>query len=138
MAGNANCEFPCNACCTVSCARATSAIENSCPQAELAADIVGRIRTDEEIHVRSLRLYLGELRELTIKTENGGTLAGATVIDRFWQGLVDWATVEQPRLAAQAQHETITGHINEHPDCVALQREFDKLADPQLQQVSAG
>lgn len=108
------------------------------PAAEQAAQLVERIRTDEEIHVRSLRLYLGELRELTIKTRDGGQLPGATIIDRFWAGLVHWATVDQPRLAAQAQHEVISGYIAEHDNAASIQAEFDELKHPQLAQVSAG
>ncbi len=107
-------------------------------RAEQAAEMVGRIRTDEEIHVLSLRLYLGELRELNLKTLDGGTLSGAVVIDRFWQGLVHWATAEQPLLAAQAQREVIAGHIAEHPDSDAILRGFDALSDPQLRPAAAG
>ena len=46
--------------------------------AEEAAEIVERIRKDEEIHVRSLRLYLGELRELTVRTLEGLFLSRRT------------------------------------------------------------
>ena len=41
--------------------------------AELAAEIIERIRTDELIHVRSLCVYLGELRSVTFRTNDGGT-----------------------------------------------------------------
>jgi hypothetical protein len=95
--------------------------------AEQGAEIIERIRTDEEIHVRSLRLYLGELSSVTLKTVDGGRVAGAEVIDRFWQGLLDWATLEQPRLAAQQQYELIKARILEHPNGGALLREFDAL-----------
>ena len=47
------------------------------------------------------RLYLGELRELTLKTVDGGTISGRELIDRFWDGLVRWATVDQPAIAAR-------------------------------------
>ena len=99
------------------------------PQALEAAEIVERIRTDERIHVESLRLYLGELRSLTIKTVDGGTVPGAAIIDRFWSGLVQWATVEQPRLAAERQHEVLRGEILEHEDGPAILAGFDALAD---------
>ena len=49
----------------------------------LVADIVGRIRTDEEIHVRSLNLYLGELQSVTVRTLDGGTVSDAELVDRF-------------------------------------------------------
>ncbi len=92
--------------------------------AEEAADLVGRIRTDEEIHVRSLRLYLGELRSVTFKTTDGGSVSGALVIDRFWEGLVRWATVEQPPLAAAQQMELIEARIRQHADGEAILAEF--------------
>lgn len=98
--------------------------------AEQAAEVVERIRTDEKIHVESLRLYLGELRQLTIRTVAGGTIPGAELIDRFWTGLLRWATVEQPRLAAQRLYEGIKEHILAAADSQRLLREFDALADP--------
>ena len=58
-----------------------------------AADVVDRIRTDERIHVTSLRLYLGELRALDLRTEDG-TVSGAEVVDTLWRRIVHWATVE--------------------------------------------
>ncbi len=106
--------------------------------AEEAAEIVERIRTDEEIHVRSLRLYLGELRELTLRTTDGGTVAGAELIDRFWHGLVHWATVEQPRLAAEAQYQMLKPQILAHPDGKRLLAGFDRLSDLAAEEVSAG
>jgi hypothetical protein len=97
--------------------------------AEEAAEIIERIRTDEEIHVRSLRLYLGELRTVTFKTVDGGEVSGAAVIDRFWSGLINWATVEQPRLAAMQQYELIKARILEHAQGARILREFDAISD---------
>ena len=97
--------------------------------AEEAADIIGRIRTDEEIHVSSLRLYLGEIRSVTFKTLDGGTISGAEVIDRFWSDLVHWATVEQPKLAAQQQRDLLVERIGKHPEADRVLKEFDAVAD---------
>jgi hypothetical protein len=108
------------------------------PAAEQAAEIIERIRTDEEIHVRSLRLYLGELRTLTFKTVTGGEIAGAVLIDRFWRGLIDWATVEQPRLAAQQQYALIKARILEAPNGERLLREFDALGEVATAAAAAG
>ena len=107
-------------------------------QAEEAAEIVGRIREDEEIHVESLRLYLGELRELTVKTIEGGTVRGSELIDRFWDGLVRWATVDQPAIAAQNQYETLKPIILEHLDGKDILAEFDRQGDIVEPAVSAG
>ncbi|HPU53295.1 MAG TPA: hypothetical protein PK359_17175 [Burkholderiaceae bacterium] len=99
------------------------------PQAEAAALIIERIRTDETIHIQSLRLYLGELREMSFCTVDGGAIAGRVLIDRFWRGLIHWATVEQPRLAAAQQREQVHARLRDHPQGEALLREFDALAD---------
>lgn len=108
------------------------------PAAEEAAEIVERIRTDEEIHVRSLRLYLGELRTVTLRTSDGGTIPGAELIDRFWQGLVSWATVEQPRLAAENQYQVLKPQILAHHDGERILAEFDRLSDLREAEASAG
>lgn len=98
-------------------------------KAEDAAEIIGRIRTDEEIHVTSLRLYLGEIRSITFKTLDGGTIAGSEVIDRFWGDLVHWATVEQPKLAAEQQRELLEERIGKHPEADRVLAEFNAAAD---------
>ncbi len=97
-------------------------------QAEEAAEIIGRIRTDEEIHVSSLRLYLGEIRHCTFRTVDGGTISGATVIDRFWDDLVKWAVVDKPALEAEQQRQLLVDRIEAHPDAPRVLQEFDAAA----------
>ena len=99
-------------------------------EAEEAAQIVERIRTDEAIHVESLRLYLGELREATCRTADGGTISGAALIDPFWAGLVRWATVDQPRIAAENTYQALKDQILEDDNGARILDEFDALADP--------
>jgi hypothetical protein len=98
-------------------------------EAEHAAEIVTRIRTDEEVHVASLRLYLGELRSVTFKTQDGGTIPGHEVVDPLWDGIVQWATVEQPKLAAEQQRRILNGRILEHPEGERILAEFDRLEE---------
>lgn len=93
-------------------------------QAEEAAEIVERIRTDEEIHVRSLRLYLGECAEVTFRTVDGGTIAGRELIDRFWGGLVRWATVDQPALMAEQQRRLLHDRVMQHPQAQRVWSDF--------------
>lgn len=93
-------------------------------EAEEAAEIVDRIRADEDIHVRSLRLYLGELAMVTFRTVDGGEVRGGELIDRFWGGLVRWATVEQPSLVADQQREVLHQRIMAHPDGEQIWAEF--------------
>ena len=99
-------------------------------EAEEAAMIVERIRTDEEIHVESLRLYVGELRNVTLNTVDGGTIPGAELIDPFWSGLVRWATVDQPRMAAENTYQALKVQILEADDGMRILGEFNALADP--------
>lgn len=97
-------------------------------QAEEAAEIVDRIRADEEIHVSSLRLYLGECAAVTFRTLDGGTVPGSELIDRFWGGLVRWATVEQPALVADQQRALLHDRVMAHPDGAAIWAEFEAAA----------
>lgn len=97
-------------------------------EAELAAEIVERIRTDETIHVRSLNLYLGEMRAVHFTTLDGGSVSGAELIDRFWAGLVKWATVDQPALMVVEQREMLHERIAEHPDARRVLEEFEAAA----------
>jgi hypothetical protein len=97
-------------------------------QAAEAADIIGRIRTDEEIHVTSLRLYLGEIRACTFRTVDGGTISGAEVIDRFWADLVRWAVVDKPELEADQQRRVLEDRIRAHVDADRVLAEFDAAA----------
>ena len=97
-----------------------------------AAEVVGRIRTDEAIHVRSLRLYLGELRTLTFRTQDGGTLPGREVVDSLWKGLVAWATGEQPVLQARQQRKIVLARIAAHPEAERVRAAFEAAADGPL------
>ena len=96
--------------------------------AELAAQIVGRIRTDEEIHVRSLNLYLGELCSITVRTVDGGTISGAELVERFWDGMVEWATVDKPKLDAERTRKLLTERILSEPDGERILAEFNAAA----------
>ncbi len=84
-----------------------------------------RIRLDESLHVASLRLYLGELRSLHFRTRDGARLSGAEVVDPLWEGIVHWATVEQPKLLAEQQRTLLTRRILAHRDGQRLLSEFD-------------
>ena len=93
--------------------------------AEEAAEVVERIRIDEEIHVRSLCIYLGELCAVTFKTIDGGTVSGSELIGRFWDGLVQWATVDQPALQARQSRPLIEDYIRTHSESERVLSEFD-------------
>ncbi len=99
------------------------------PQAEHAATIVGRIRDDEEIHVTSLRLYLGELRHATFRGSDGQGVPGHTLVDPIWDGIVRWATIDQPKLAAEQQKALLTERILRQPEGERILAAFHALEE---------
>ena len=108
-------------------------------RSELAAEIIERIRTDEKIHVDSLRLYLGELRSVHLKGESGEEIPGSKYIDGFWKSLVHWSTIEQPKLVARAAYEPIRASILASPKHgSAFLKEFDQLSDAEFQIAAGG
>lgn len=98
-------------------------------EAEHAADIVDRIRKDEEIHVTSLRLYLGELRNVNFKTIDGKTIPGCQLVDPLWDEIVHWAIVEQPLLQAEQQRKMMSERILSHPDGERILADFNALEE---------
>ena len=98
-------------------------------EAEHAAEIVNRIRQDENVHVESLRLFLGEARALTFHRVEGGTLMGAEFLDDQWRRMVEWATVIQPPLAVEQQRPLIRARIADHPEAKRVQKAFDALEE---------
>ena len=97
-------------------------------EAEEAAEIVERIRTDEDLHVRSLRLYLGECASVAFRSIDGGVVRGSELIDRFWGGLVRWATVDQPALVAEQQRDLLRQRILAHTRGEQIWAEFQAAA----------
>lgn len=69
-------------------------------EADLAAELVERIRTDEAIHVAYLQVLISELRSFTWRTVDGGTRAGADILDPVWERMVEWHGRTQRDLAA--------------------------------------
>ena len=98
-------------------------------EAEQAAVLVGRIRQDEEIHVSSLKLILGEVRTLDFHTRDGKTLSGSDIVDPIWEAIVNWATLLQPQQNAEAQRQMLAERILAHPDGSALLPRFDALGE---------
>jgi hypothetical protein len=78
--------------------------------------MVERIRQDEVVHVTSLRVDLGELRSITFKTVDGGTIAGAEIIDRLWDSIVRFTRDEAPKLRRDQQVKALERTILEHPE----------------------
>ena len=95
--------------------------------AEQAAELVDRIRQDERIHVESLRLYLGELENSTLRLESGERVPGREVLRPLFEGVVHWFSIEQPKLARDQQREILRARILGHSDGDRILREFESL-----------
>jgi hypothetical protein len=116
--------------------RTPGLFEGRATQVAEADEIVGRIRADEVVHISSLQLYLGELKTVSLATVAGGTIPGAELVERMWAGLVHWATVERPLIAAAQQREVIAEMLHETTEGQRILARFDELSD--LTHLAAG
>jgi len=69
------------------------------PGAERAAQMVERIREDEQIHVGYLQVVVSELRTFGFRTGEGAVVKGAVFIDPVWAKMVDWHGREERELS---------------------------------------
>jgi hypothetical protein len=95
--------------------------------AKHAAEIVNRIRTDESIHVAYLATVISELRSLTIKTVDGQTVPGASIIDPVWDQMIEWHAVTNANFQHDQNRENIHGRLSKQPNGPALVARFDSL-----------
>ena len=101
-------------------------------EADLAATLVERIRTDEAIHVAYLATAISELRSLTFRRSDGGTIAGKDVIDPAWATMIDWHGREERDLAAARARATLETQVLQARGGEAgraLLARFDALGD---------
>lgn len=98
-------------------------------EAELAATMIERIRTDEAIHVAYLQTTVSEMRSFTFKTVDGGTIAGKDLIDPVWEGMVKWHGVTQAELAKQQSHEAIVARIGGLADGASVLQAYEACDD---------
>ncbi|HWA63979.1 MAG TPA: hypothetical protein VG939_21585 [Caulobacteraceae bacterium] len=78
--------------------------------AETAAQMVERIRTDEAIHVGYLQVLISELRSFRWKTKDG-IVQGAEIIDPVWAKMVEWHGKLERDLAAARTRESIEAMV---------------------------
>lgn len=95
--------------------------------AQHAADLVGRIRTDEAIHVAYLQTVLSELRSFTIKTVDGKTLPGSALIDKAWNEMIEWHTVTNAEFGRAQSRDAILARLKSKPNGASLAAQFDSL-----------
>ena len=97
--------------------------------AETAAVMVGRIRTDEAVHVGYLQVLISEMRSFQWKTK-AGVVPGAQIIDPVWAKMVDWHGRAERDIAAARSREAIEVMILKARGEVAgrkLMAQFDAL-----------
>lgn len=95
--------------------------------AKYAAEVVDRIRTDEQIHVAYLATVISELRSFTIKTVDGKTIAGSDLIDPVWDQMIEWHSVTQANFAREQSRENIHSRLKAQPNGPAHVARFDSL-----------
>lgn len=79
--------------------------------AELAATMVERIRTDEAIHVGYLQVLISEMRSWQWRSVDGKVIAGAEIIDPVWAKMVEWHGKTERDLAAARTREAVKAQI---------------------------
>ena len=100
--------------------------------AELAAVLVERIRTDEQIHVGYLQAVISELRSFTWRSVGGTLVAGADIVDPVWARMVEWHGVTERDLAAKRFRAELPSELvaaQGEAGARALLARFDALSD---------
>ena len=95
--------------------------------AEMAAEMVERIRIDEAIHVGYLQTAISEMRSFDFKTVDGGTVKGKDMIDPIWAGMVEWHSVTQADFSKQQTHDAIKAQLEKTPEGKQLFAQFEAL-----------
>ncbi len=101
-------------------------------EADLAAQMVERIRADEASHVGYLQVVISELRSFTWRTPKGA-VPGAEIIDPVWARMVEWHVLTERELAAQRSRPEIEAVVRAEKaagEADALLAQLDALASP--------
>lgn len=98
-------------------------------EAEQGVELVERIRTDEAIHTVSLQVALTEMRELTFKTKDGGTISGTDMFDPAWKIITAWHSDTQQDLARERAKQNLHDQIKTLQNGDQLVGKFDRLGD---------
>jgi hypothetical protein len=101
--------------------------EVSAKPAEAGA-MVGHIRDDESPHVEYLRAALSELRGRTLRTTDGGTLAGKTVVDGMLHRILSRIRSDRPREQRDDTRGALVAAIEAGRAKPSLLEEFDGLS----------
>ncbi len=105
---------------------------------ERAGAMVTYIQSDESPHVEYLRAALSELRCRTLRTVDGGTLAGRTVVDGMLNEVLGNMTRNRPREQRDDLREGLVEAMQVASNPKALLEEFEALTSPWTPPASTG
>ncbi len=94
---------------------------------ERAGAMVSYIQADENPHVEYLRAALSELRCRTLRTVDGGTIAGRTVVDRMMHDVLEAVTSNRPQEQRDDLRESLVDAMKVAANPKALLEEFESL-----------
>ena len=94
---------------------------------EAAGTMVDHIRSDESPHVEYLRTALSEVRARTLRTVDGSTIAGRTVVDGMLHSMLREMTRNRPREQRDDVRENSMVAMQVATNPAALLEEFDAL-----------
>jgi hypothetical protein len=94
---------------------------------EAAGTMVDHIRTDESPHVEYLRTALSEVRARTLRTVDGRSIAGRTVVDGILHTMLSEMTRNRPREQRDDVRESLTAAMQVAANPTGLLEEFDAL-----------
>ncbi len=95
-----------------------------------AGDMVRFIRADESPHVEYLRTALSELRALTLRTVDGKTLSGRTVVDGLMHHVLTRSMSTRPRDQREDARTSLSKVIASGGARATLLEELDALETP--------
>ncbi|MGB0922175.1 MAG: hypothetical protein ACPG1C_12770 [Alphaproteobacteria bacterium] len=101
-------------------------------EADLAANLVDRIRQDEDIHVGYLQVVLSELRSFTFKLKDSSTKPGHEILDPVWDRMVAWHSTTVFDERRVQTREDILARVRALPGGEELANQFDALDKAQL------
>jgi hypothetical protein len=97
---------------------------------EAAGAMISHIRADESPHVEYLRTALSEVRARALRTVDGRTIAGRTVVDGLLHRILRETTSNRPREQREDLRESLVAAMQTAAKPAALLEAFDALETP--------
>lgn len=95
---------------------------------EGARDMVSYIQSDEKPHVEYLRTALSEIAARTLRTVDGGTIAGREVVHGLLHGTLSQMTRSRPVEQQEETRQALDDALASVPNKASIAEEFEALA----------